>query len=117
MIKQYQKLEDAYDWIQDVRTDAAEKAQRKAAMDQTVAISEEINGYDIPDPIKPSHYNVGGIETIDYIRAKLGKVGYEGYCLGNILKYVSRADYKDGVQDLKKAAKYLEWLTESKDNK
>lgn len=89
-----------YDWIQDVRMDAQERAGRVVLMQG--------------DPIKPSHYNVGGIETIDYIKAKLGKAGYEGYCLGNILKYVSRAEHKDGVQDLKKAAKYLEWLIESK---
>lgn len=87
-------------WIDDAMIDAQERATRGVLMKG--------------DPIKPSHYNVGGIETIDYIKAKLGKTGYEGYCLGNILKYVSRADHKDGVQDLKKAAKYLEWLIESK---
>lgn len=91
-------------WIDDAMVDAQERAARRAARGVLMQ----------GDPIKPSHYNVGGIETIDYIRAKLGKAGYEGYCLGNILKYVSRADHKDGVQDLKKAAKYLEWLIESK---
>jgi hypothetical protein len=98
-------------WIDDAMADATERAQRKIALQELVNLGEEMGVY---DAIKPSHYNVGGIETIDYIRAKLGKAGYEGYCLGNILKYVSRADHKDGVQDLKKAAKYLEWLIESK---
>jgi prolyl-tRNA editing enzyme YbaK/EbsC (Cys-tRNA(Pro) deacylase) len=51
----------------------------------------------------PSHYKVGGIETIDFIEAK--KLGYN---LGNVVKYVSRADYKGRlVEDLLKAQWYL----------
>jgi hypothetical protein len=51
----------------------------------------------------PSHYKVGGIETIDYIEAKS-----LGYNLGNVVKYVSRADYKGRLlEDLKKARWYL----------
>jgi hypothetical protein len=66
------------------------------------------------DPVKsPDHYTAGGIETIDYIRAKLTKEQFEGYCLGNIIKYTSRAGLKNGVQDLEKAQTYLEWLIES----
>ena len=52
----------------------------------------------------PKHYNVGGIETIDFIEAK--KLDYN---LGNAVKYISRADHKgDRVQDLKKALWYVE---------
>jgi hypothetical protein len=51
----------------------------------------------------PLHYKVGGIETIDFIEAK--KLGYN---LGNVVKYVSRADYKGRLlEDLKKAQWYL----------
>ena len=51
----------------------------------------------------PAHYKVGGIETIDFIDAK-----QLGYNLGNVIKYVSRADHKDNkVEDLKKAQWYL----------
>ena len=57
----------------------------------------------------PSHYNTGGIEAIDYIYAKLGEEGFRAYCLGNVLKYVSRWENKDGKQDLEKALVYLEW--------
>jgi hypothetical protein len=66
----------------------------------------------------PSHYTVGGIETIDYIRAKLTPEQLKGYYLGNLLKYLSRAQHKDGLQDYKKAAVYLNWLIEleSKEN-
>lgn len=62
------------------------------------------------DPVtKPAHYQRGGIETIDYIRATLGDEGFAAYCLGNVLKYVSRFRDKDGVQDLEKARVYLGW--------
>lgn len=51
----------------------------------------------------PSHYKVGGIETIDFIEAK-----NLGYNLGNVVKYVTRADHKGNkVEDLKKAQWYL----------
>lgn len=55
----------------------------------------------------PSHYTQGGIETVDYIKAKLTKEQFEGYCIGNVFKYVSRYRYKGGVEDLKKARWYL----------
>ena len=60
----------------------------------------------------PNHYTVGGIETIDYIRAKLTADELRGYFLGNLLKYLSRAKHKDGLQDYKKAQVYLNWLIE-----
>ena len=51
----------------------------------------------------PSHYKVGGIETIDFIEAK-----NLGYHLGNAVKYISRADHKGAkIQDLQKALWYL----------
>jgi hypothetical protein len=60
----------------------------------------------------PNHYTIGGIETIDYIRAKLTTEQLRGYYLGNLLKYLSRAKHKDGLQDYKKAQVYLNWLIE-----
>ena len=52
----------------------------------------------------PAHYKTGGIETIDYIEAK-----QLGYHLGNVVKYVSRADHKGKqIEDLKKARWYLD---------
>lgn len=51
----------------------------------------------------PPHYKAGGIETIDFIEAK-----ELGYHLGNVIKYVSRADHKGNkLEDLKKAQWYL----------
>ena len=60
----------------------------------------------------PSHYADKGIEVIDYIRDTLTKDGFVDYCIGNVIKYVSRWRKKGGVEDLKKAAVYLAWATE-----
>lgn len=68
-----------------------------------------------PDNINaPDHYTKGGIETIDYIKAKLTPEEYEGYLKGNVLKYLSREHEKGGLDDLKKARVYLDWLIESR---
>ena len=58
-----------------------------------------------PDAVNhPAHYKVGGIETIDFIEAK--KLGYN---LGNVVKYLTRADHKGNkLEDLRKAQWYLE---------
>lgn len=69
-----------------------------------------------PDAVNhPSHYCDGGIETIDYIRAKMSREEFIGYCKGNALKYISRAGKKadNGIkQDLSKAITYLKWAEE-----
>lgn len=61
------------------------------------------------DPVNhPDHYTDGGIETIDFIRAKLGAEGFRAYCLGNAMKYISRAGKKGNFdQDVLKAVWYL----------
>lgn len=58
----------------------------------------------------PNHYTAGGIETFDYIKAKLSKEQLEGYLTGNILKYMSRYKQKNGVEDVKKAEWYMSEL-------
>tara|TARA_Y100001938_G_scaffold145350_1_gene221790 strand:- start:986 stop:1294 length:309 start_codon:yes stop_codon:yes gene_type:complete len=59
----------------------------------------------------PPHYNKAGIETIDAIQAMTGD-GFEFYLQGNIMKYLWRYRYKNGVEDLKKAEWYLAKLIE-----
>ena len=58
----------------------------------------------------PGHYNQSGIETIEAIKSATGNAGFEGYCVGNIVKYVSRYKYKNGLEDLKKALWHIERL-------
>ena len=61
----------------------------------------------------PAHYNKAGIETIDIIESVTGD-GFETYLQGNILKYICRYKYKNGVEDLEKARWYLNRLIETK---
>lgn len=63
----------------------------------------------------PHHYyHPSGIEAIHITR-------HESFLRGNIIKYVLRAPYKgDELEDLKKAAVYLQWeierVTEQQNN-
>ena len=61
----------------------------------------------------PSHYTQGGIECIEAIRASMPPSAFQGYCKGNVMKYIWRASLKNGVEDLKKAQVYLGWMIES----
>lgn len=56
------------------------------------------------DPIgRPSHYTFSEVQPIDVIEA-----WGLGFHLGNVVKYVARADHKgSSLQDLRKAAWYL----------
>ena len=58
----------------------------------------------------PSHYTQGGIECIEAIKASMNGVQYQGYLKGNCMKYIWRWRIKGGVEDLKKARVYLDWL-------
>ena len=64
----------------------------------------------------PLHYNKAGIETIDALEAMLVD-GFDFYLQGNIVKYLWRFRYKNGVEDLRKAQWYLNKLIEVYDDK
>jgi len=59
------------------------------------------------DPIRPHHYafDDGVIECIDYIDSHAFD-----FVEGNIIKYVTRYQHKNGTEDLKKARWYLDRL-------
>lgn len=67
------------------------------------------------DPVNhPAHYKVGGIETIDYIKAKLTPEEFRGYLKGNLLKYSSRIGHKGAAQiDAGKAGWYANALVQA----
>lgn len=64
----------------------------------------------------PSHYTQGGIECLDAIEASMPAEGFQDYCKGNILKYIWRYRFKNGVEDLKKAQFYLGRMIKSVEN-
>ena len=59
----------------------------------------------------PPHYNQNKIETIDIILDITKNLpGDQGYLVGNIIKYMSRYYYKNGVEDVEKARWYIDKL-------
>lgn len=65
--------------------------------------------------IHPSHYCQGGIECIKAIEASMTPEEFQGYCKGNVMKYIWMFREKNGLEDLKKAQVYLGWMIESKE--
>jgi len=54
------------------------------------------------------HYKSNAIQPIDYIMQN----GL-GFCEGNVVKYVTRWRSKGGVDDLRKARQYIDFLIEA----
>ena len=67
--------------------------------------------------LHPSHYTHGGIECIEAIKASMTADGFCDYCKGNIIKYIWRWRDKGGVEDLRKASVYLNWLINAAEGK
>lgn len=65
-----------------------------------------------PDNVNhPNHYIQDGIETIDVIKAwTKGLDGIIATDTGNVIKYISRWNKKNGLEDLRKAQWYLNHL-------
>jgi hypothetical protein len=67
----------------------------------------------VGDAIDPDHYKVGGIETIDYMKAKSTPEEFEGYLRLSSLKYLSRAGHKgEALEDYRKALWFVTRLVE-----
>ena len=62
----------------------------------------------------PSHYTRGDIEVIDIIKQLTqGYDPFEAYLVGNTIKYLARANFKENKrQDLKKAGWHINKLLE-----
>lgn len=58
-----------------------------------------------------SYYKVGGVEVLDVLQAKMTKEQYEGFLLGNIIKYALRYNFAEKKEeDTKKCLHYCELL-------
>jgi len=82
--------------LEEVRIKPINKIRMEAPERMTVSATPDLVN-------QPPHYTTGGIETIDFIEAK--KLNYN---LGNVVKYLTRADHKGNkLEDLRKAQWYL----------
>lgn len=66
----------------------------------------------------PNHYqNIAGVEAIDILNDVVKDLpGKQAAMLWNTLKYLLRFQKKNGVEDLKKAQNYLQWLIDEIDS-
>lgn len=71
----------------------------------TAAASVQVGG---------SHY-LKPIQPWDAMRAWMSDDAFCGYLQGNVIKYIARYRDKGGVEDLKKAAHYLQRLIEEEE--
>lgn len=76
----------------------------KESIEEPVIANDNVN--------HPSHYTQGKIECIDYI------IDHNlDFLEGNVVKYVTRWKYKNGLEDLEKALYNMKKLVEREKNK
>jgi hypothetical protein len=56
--------------------------------------------------VNPGHYTRFSTQPIDYIAETLGP----HFIVANVIKYIMRYDAKNGIEDVKKAKRYCEFL-------
>ena len=62
----------------------------------------------VPDVVNhPSHYETGNFECIDVMLETQGKEAVMNFCICNAFKYLYRCNFKNGLEDIKKAQWYL----------
>ncbi len=82
-----------------VDIDAAHKKFEPKAENWVTLTAVTSNTSVKPDLInQPPHYTAGGIETIDFLQAKLSREEFIGYLKGSVLKYGSRLGKKGAVE-------------------
>lgn len=85
-------------------------------VEQIKVLMGEPDGEDAPDMVNsPTHYKLEGldIELKDVIKSVLGTKGYVHWACGNAMKYIFRWEKKNGLEDLKKARKNLDFAIET----
>lgn len=89
---------------------------------ELIICMEKVNimgGINMTDNVnKPSHYQGSkGLESIEVIDNFIGALpGKAAWCWRNAIKYLLRFQKKNGLEDLKKARKNLDWLIEELEN-
>lgn len=105
-------------WINEVNLD-----EEDSVWDAAPEVGKEIIYDDYnPDSVEhPSHYTQGSVEVIDIIAQTVSGYddGFTAHCVGTATKYLNRAPHKHEtpLEDLKKAAKYLEFAIKHEEKK
>ena len=91
-----------------IRNELEEQIKNKAVAPYTAG--------EMPDMVNsPAHYRLDGldIESKDVLKSVLGTKGYVHWTCGNAMKYIFRWEKKNGIEDLKKARKNLDFAIET----
>ena len=102
------------------KTDAEEMRELIEGLNDKPSIQEQLEenlleSLDEDDKVNsPSHYTRGDIEVIDIIKQLTqGYEPFEAYLVGNTIKYLARANFKENKQqDLEKAQWHINKLLE-----
>ena len=62
------------------------------------------------NPLKPNHYAHGKFQLFDLMEAQFPKQWVVGFYVLNAIKYLTRYQQKNGIEDLKKAMVYIQRL-------
>lgn len=103
-----QRVSPKFDQLSNEELDAILRMRQQQLADEQAAVAADnanTCSYDEYDPVNhPTHYvsHPSGIECIQITE-------HMSFCLGNAVKYLWRASYKDsGMDDLRKAIWYVE---------
>jgi hypothetical protein len=64
------------------------------------------------DVMHQDHYMRLEIQPIMIMLKDLSPAEFMGFLKGNVIKYVLRADLKNGTEDYAKAMRYAQWMAE-----
>ena len=95
-------LTDHYFYAADVLEVAAERESKKSVPAPTPEVCSIT---------RPAHYNQGNIECLDAMVEAFGEDAVRTYAKINAFKYLWRSEYKNGMEDLKKAIFYLTYAS------
>ena len=108
--------DEDYYWQQVENPNLATDKEIEQVINEEYEKDSSINK-DKQDMINPSHYKKGGIEAIDYMKAKSTPEEFKGHLRLTALKYLSRYGQKDNeLQELEKAKWYLDRLIQELKN-
>ena len=72
--------------------------------------------HDTDNVNKPSHYHTGNIDVIKFSEENFSNEELKGFYRMNAIKYITRYDKKNGIEDLDKAIFYINKLKELESN-
>lgn len=107
MAKSYEQVQDKREQEYSIYTAIKEKYTKQTEEEhktmEEIKVNDDIN--------HPSHYEGHtSIDCIDNMRLIFGNQRVAEFCMLNAYRYLSRHEYKNGLEDLKKAKWYLDYV-------